>query len=113
MSGASAAVVAASATSAPPVTASNTPATVSGIWDSEISFGLTDSVTVTPGGGTPGYTYAWSYVSGNTGFAAQSPAAASTGFTFVGATVRAAVWRVTVTDTSGATATANVNVNAN
>lgn len=71
----------------------------------------TNAVTATPSGGTGPYTYAWTYVSGDT-FTVNSPAAASTTFsrslavddTFAGE------YRVTVTDSLAATASAVVAV---
>jgi len=58
-------------------------------------FGSTDgSLTATPGGGTPGYTYSWT-----NGSTSQSPAG-----------VGAGTYTVTATDANGCTATASVTV---
>jgi hypothetical protein len=73
----------------------------------------TNSVTVTESGGTGPYTYAWAYVSGDAGFSANSPTAATT--TFTGSITalgqdKIAVWRCTVTDSLLATASVTVGV---
>lgn len=66
----------------------------------------------TPSGGTPGYTYSWTRISGSTAITAGSPTSASTSFsgTVPVNSVISAVFRVTVTDSVGATATADVTV---
>jgi len=66
----------------------------------------------TPSGGTPGYTYSWTRISGSTAITAGSPTSASTSFSGtvpIGGSI-SAVFRVTVTDSAGATATADVTV---
>lgn len=78
-----------------------------------VSTGDTDSVTVTPSGGTPGYTYAWTRVSGSTAITANSATAATTTFDCSsisdGQTLEA-VMRCTVTDNVAATKTVDVVV---
>ncbi len=66
----------------------------------------------TPSGGTPGYTYSWTRISGSTAITAGSPTSASTSFsgTVPVSGAISAVFRVTVTDSVGATATADVTV---
>lgn len=71
-----------------------------------------NSVTVTPAGGTAPYTHLWTYVSGDSAPVPTSSTAASTAFS---ATVgrdqeKIAVWKDTVTDALGATASVNVSV---
>lgn len=68
---------------------------------------LTNSVTVTPNGGTAPYTYAWSYVSGDA-FEVLSPSSASTRFRSVSPSD--GVYQCLVTDFTSATATVNVGV---
>ena len=72
----------------------------------------TNSVTVTPTGGTGPYTYAWAYVSGDAVFTATSPAAATT--TFSGSVAagedKTAVWSCTITDSLAATAAVSIGV---
>jgi hypothetical protein len=80
-------------------------------------FGLgsvtTDSVTVTPSGGTGPYTYLWSYVSGDATLSVNSSTSATTSFsgsiTSLGQD-RSAVWRCVVTDSLAATASTSVGV---
>lgn len=63
-------------------------------------------------GGTAPHTYAWSYVSGETGIVATSPTSATTSFSktlFVDEYVEA-TWQCLATDSSGATATAQVRI---
>ena len=71
-----------------------------------------NSVTVTPAGGTAPYTHLWTYVSGDSAPVPTSSTAASTAFS---ATVgrdqeKIAVWKDTVTDALGATTSVNVSV---
>jgi hypothetical protein len=72
----------------------------------------TPSVTVTPTGGTGPYTYAWTYISGDSGFTANTASSAST--TFTGSVAagedRSAVWKCTVTDFLAATCFVTVGV---
>lgn len=72
----------------------------------------TPSVTVTPTGGTGPYTYAWTYDSGDSGFTANSAAAATTTFTgsVASGADRVAVWKCTVTDSLAATCFVTVGV---
>src|ERR1700675_5088058 len=57
---------------------------------------------ITAAGGTPDYTYAWAYLSGDTGLSATAPTAASTAFsgTFTTVWIKNAVWRCTITDSA-------------
>jgi hypothetical protein len=73
----------------------------------------TDSVTITPTGGTPGYTYAWTHVSGSTDITVTSASAATTTFGVTGLADNAsasAIKRCTVTDSAAATYTVDVSV---
>jgi hypothetical protein len=74
----------------------------------------TNSVTVTPSGGTSPYTYAWTKVSGDT-FTVTSPTAAATTFsvTLGSGGLASAIYRCTVTDDASATYTVDVSVLAN
>lgn len=74
----------------------------------------TSSTTATPSGGRAPYTYAWAYVSGDSGFSATAPTAATTAFqiTVGPSDDRVSNWRVTVTDALGATATDDVALGA-
>lgn len=67
----------------------------------------TNTVTVTPVGGTGPYTYAWTYVSGDA-VTVQNAAAAATKFSSL--TGAESVYRCTVTDSLAATAVANVGI---
>lgn len=72
-----------------------------------------DSVTMTPTGGTAPYTHAWTLVSGSSAVLVDSPTSATT--TFTGNVAKngpgkSAVYRDTVTDALGATANATVSV---
>lgn len=71
----------------------------------------TNSVTVTPSGGTAPYTYAWSFVSGDT-VTINSPTSATTTFTGdpVGYSVLSSVYRCTVTDNAAADASVTVGI---
>jgi hypothetical protein len=74
----------------------------------------TNSVTVTAYNGAPGYSYAWSYLSG-TGFTVNSPTSAATSFSLSAAgspagTGYSAWYRCTVTDSIGATSAVDVYV---
>lgn len=62
-------------------------------------------------GGVPAYTYAWTYISGNS-FTINSPAAASTTFTTVlpAGVLRSGVYRLTVTDSLAASIFADITV---
>lgn len=73
---------------------------------------LTPAVTATPTGGTPPFTYAWTRVSGDTGFTINSPAAASTTFTRTPAdeVTYSAVFQCAATDALGTTRTDTVSV---
>ena len=67
----------------------------------------TTTVTVTPSGGVPPYTYAWTEVGGPIGISVQSATAASTKFYEMdasGAWSKTAYWICTVTDATAATA---------
>lgn len=64
-------------------------------------------------GGTAPYTYAWTYVSGDTSIGATSPTSASTTFgrsSMADMTTYTASWKCTVTDSVAATATATIGV---
>ena len=67
----------------------------------------TNTVTVTPAGGTGPYTYAWTYVSGDA-VTVLSPSSAATKFS--SATGAEAVYKCTVTDSLLATAVVNVGI---
>lgn len=71
-----------------------------------------NSVTATPVGGTGPYTYAWTWLSGDSAVAANSPTSASTTFSAIVPKwdSREATMRVTVTDSLSATATADIFV---
>lgn len=74
----------------------------------------TNTVTVTPSGGTSPYTYAWTWLSGGTGITIGSATAATTSFSATGLTsgeTRSGVARCTVTDAVSATYTVDVSVN--
>lgn len=82
-----------------------------------ISNALTKSVTstmvnATATGGSPGYTYAWTQVSGSSAIQPDSPNSPSTTFTANVSRDQTidAVYMLTVTDSLGATTTINVNV---
>lgn len=73
----------------------------------------TPSTTVTPSGGTPGYTYAWSWLSGGSGIAINSPTAATTSFTGSGMARGddfSGIARCVVTDSASHTVNVDVSV---
>lgn len=76
----------------------------------------TNSVTITPTGGTSPYTYSWARISGDTEISADSASAATTTFSTASAPLPGAyffaTFRVTVTDDAGSPAveTADVSV---
>lgn len=101
-------------TGAVPLTVTITPTSVSGN-DSGIygSCYTADPAIVTPAGGVPGYTYAWTRVSGDTDIAATDPTANATYFYAFGAAPfnKTAVWHCTVTDAaSTVVVSANVTI---
>jgi hypothetical protein len=69
------------------------------------------SATGTGAGGTGGYTYAWTYVSGDS-YTINSPSAAATTFTtsLIVGIPKSGTYRCTVTDSSSATANATIVV---
>lgn len=71
-----------------------------------------DAVICTASGGTPGYTYLWAYVSGDTTINISTPTSTSTTFytTGSGAFLRNAVYKCTVTDSVSGTAIATPTV---
>jgi len=68
----------------PPAALSATvaPTTASGVSETTTTF--TNTVTVTPSGGTPGYTYLWRRIAGNVNIAITNHLAATTAFTHAG-----------------------------
>lgn len=75
--------------------------------------GTTGTVTAMPTNGTPAYTYAWTYVSGDATIGVNSPTSASTSFSRSGManlTEYDAVWRCTVTDSTAATCHVDIGV---
>lgn len=73
---------------------------------------LTSSpATGTASGGTGPYTYAWTYVSGNS-YTINSPSSATTTFTtsLTAGQLKSGVYRCTVTDSLSATASATITV---
>lgn len=73
----------------------------------------TNACVVTPSGGTPGYTYAWTWFSGGGSITITSASAASTTFSVTGltaGTTRTGVARCTVTDSAAGTKTVDVSV---
>ena len=73
---------------------------------------LTSSpATGTGSGGTGPYTYAWTYVSGNS-YTINSPSSATTTFTtsLIAGQLKSGVYRCTVTDSLSATASATITV---
>lgn len=89
-------------TSVVPLSATNNVSALSGSGAHNVSVPIytTSSVTCTASGGTPGYTYSWSRVSGDTSIFPRNGSSSTTDFgrlcaaagTFI------AVWRCTVTD---------------
>lgn len=67
--------------------------------------------TATASGGSGGYTYAWTYVSGNS-FSVTSPTSASTTFStsLLAAQYKLGVYRCTVTDSLSNTAHADITI---
>lgn len=77
------------------------------------STATSESTTITPSGGTPGYTYAWTRVSGSTDISADSASAATTTFSVTGMVdgeTASATFRCTVTDSASATYTVDIPV---
>jgi hypothetical protein len=73
----------------------------------------TNTVTVTPAGGTSPYTYAWTWASGGASITTDSSTAATTSFSATGLTsgeTRSGQARCTVTDNVSATYTIDVDV---
>ncbi len=71
----------------------------------------TDTATGTGQGGTPPYTYAWSYVSGDS-YTINNPSGAGTTFTASGTDeFKSGVYKVVVTDDDSNTAEDTVQVN--
>jgi hypothetical protein len=105
----SAATVAASAGA---LTASANPAS---LYKENVGSGTitTDSVTITPVGGTGPYTYAWLYKSGYASFTISSATAATVDFTsasLIPGQTRNGVWTCTVTDSLAATFAVDVAI---
>lgn len=80
-------------------TASLSPTTLSGSGATSSYVSTSSASTVTPVGGTPGYTYLWSRVSGDT-LTINSPTSASSNFGYFNAipSTKVAVFKCTVTD---------------
>lgn len=77
------------------------------------SSATSESVTVTATGGTPGYTYAWTRVSGSSDISADSASAATTTFSVTSLAdggTKSALMRCTITDSAAATYTLDVAV---
>lgn len=102
------------ATFADPLTASASPASVSGTQSSSEPITVnTDFTTATPTGGRSPFTYSWAQVSG-VAATAVSPASATTNFTYStppGTSV--ATFRVTITDAVGQSAPTEVTATFN
>lgn len=85
----------------------------SSLYDSRLGDGsLTSSpATGTASGGTGPYTYAWTYVSGNS-YTIDSPSLATTTFTttLTAGQIKSGVYRCTATDSLSATASATITV---
>lgn len=95
-----------------PLNASVSPSSVSG---SRATGGtcVSGTAAATGTGGSTPYTYAWTYVSGDSGISCNSSTASATTFqALVSSSIpsRTAVWRCTITDSLGATATADVSI---
>jgi hypothetical protein len=73
----------------------------------------TAAATATATGGTPGYSYAWTHVSGDT-FTVNSESSASTTFTTTlsAGTFKEGVYRCTATDSVSASASSDITVYA-
>ena len=70
--------------------------------------GTTGICSCTPTGGTGPYTFAWSQISGDSGWSAVFPTNSSTQFSFTGAADPAmGAFACTVTDSTGLTAVSN------
>lgn len=99
------------------MSANASPADVSGTYGSFSGSHsvVSNSTTAIITGGVAAYTYAWSYVSGDSGIAANSASAATTTFskTLAVGTETSAVFQCLVTDANGATATCFVTVTLN
>lgn len=97
------------------MTASASPAFVSGYGqtDNRYTVARTDPATAQVNGGTPGYSYQWQLVSGDSAIKAASATSASTTFFASANSPRElnAVFRCTVSDSSGQNASADVSVN--
>jgi SprB repeat len=80
----------------------------------ETVFVTTNAITATASGGTAPYTYAWTRVSGDSGFNALSGSSATSRFraTVAPGDALDAVFRVTATDARGRTGTADVPASA-
>lgn len=89
------------------------PDPVSGFGSGGSEVVTSDPATATPDGGIPGYTYAWTHVSGDAGINITSAASASTTFSkfMTPSEITSAVKRCTVTDSVGQTAVDDVTVN--
>lgn len=75
----------------------------------------TNSTTITAGGGNPGYSFSWAYVSGDASLTCLAPTSATTAWSGSGAApqTKSAVWRCTVTDAFPHTVTVDVTVTIN
>jgi|SRR5882672_4159087 len=97
------------------LTASVLPGSATGSDDDLDGHATTNSVTVTPAGGIPPYTYAWTFAAGGTNIGANSPTSATTTWHDITANltageVRTGTARCTVTDNASATYTVDVAV---
>lgn len=68
-------------------------------------------IGIVSGGVTP-YTYAWTYLSGATGFNCNTPSAAETYWfkTLNGGVEETSTWRLTVTDAASTVVTADISI---
>jgi len=83
------------------------------LYNNSASSGNTNNVTVSPVNGTPGYTYAWVRLSGDSTATISSSTSATVHWSRTGMVLGntySAVWQCTVTDSASATATCTVNV---
>lgn len=96
-----------------PLRVTCSPASVAGVYDSELGTGITDATIATPTGGVAPYTVNWARVSGASFTITPNATSLSVSFQFAGASHQVAVYRVTATDHLGQTATADVAVTAN